>query len=66
LVYKFAKGIVGGLHQPVIGIAKRAALSAAVVAECDQGVGLCANHGLMGFADAKVGFFWIRRTPIAL
>lgn len=47
LVYEFAKGIVGGLQQPVIGIAELAALSAAVVIEGDQGVGLCANHGLM-------------------
>jgi len=54
LVYEFAKGVVGGLHQPVIGIAKRAALAAAVVAECDQGVGLSANHGLMKFSVAKV------------
>ena len=44
--------------QPVVGIAERAALSAAVVFERDQGVGLCANHRLVKFSVAKVTIFY--------
>lgn len=37
LADQLAKGVVGGLHQPVIGIAQAATLTLSVVAEGDQG-----------------------------